>query len=75
MNLGYHSTDSLTSLLIDSNLNHEPLTLERLHKWHTSLFIGGYSSLLKDIDVGKFRTYDDMETLLEYINITLKTYI
>lgn len=58
-----HHTDALTSLLIDSNLNHKPLTLERLHKWHTSLFIGGYSSLLEDIQVGIFRKYDDMEVV------------
>jgi Fic family protein len=58
-----HHTDALTSLLIDSNLNHKPLTLERLHKWHTSLFVGGYSSLLEDIKVGEFRKYDDMEVV------------
>ena len=58
-----HHTDALTSLLIDSNLNHKPLTLERLHKWHTSLFVGGYSSLLEDINVGIFRKYDDMEVV------------
>ena len=58
-----HHTDALTSLLIDSNLNHKPLTLERLHKWHTSLFVGGYSSLLEDINVGVFRNYDDMEVV------------
>lgn len=58
-----HHTDALTSLLIDSNLNHKPLTLERLHKWHTSLFVGGYSSLLEDINVGVFRKYDDMEVV------------
>lgn len=58
-----HHTDALTSLLIDSNLNHKDLTIERLHKWHASLFIGGYSSLLEDINVGVFRTYDDMEVV------------
>ena len=58
-----HHTDALTSLLIDSNLNHKPLTLERLHKWHASLFLGGYSSLLKDINLGVFRKYDDMEVV------------
>jgi len=58
-----HHTDALTSLLIDSNLNHKPLTLERLHKWHTSLFIAGYSSLLENINVGMFRKYDDMEVV------------
>lgn len=58
-----HHTDALTSLLIDSNLNHKPLTLMRLHKWHISLFVGGYSSLLEDINVGVFRNYDDMEVV------------
>jgi len=58
-----HHTDALTSLLIDSNLNHEALTLERLHKWHSALFVGGYSSLLENISVGKFRNYDDMEVV------------
>lgn len=58
-----HHTDALTSLLIDSNLNHKDLTIERLHKWHASLFVGGYSSLLEDINVGVFRTYDDMEVV------------
>ena len=58
-----HHTDALTSLLLDSNLNHEPLTIERFHKWHSALFVGGYSSLLEDISVGKFRDYDDMEVV------------
>ena len=58
-----HHTDALTSLLIDSNLNHKSLTLERLHKWHSALFAGGYSSLLEDINIGIFRNYDDMEVV------------
>jgi len=58
-----HHTDSLTSLLMDSNLNHKDLTIERLHKWHASLFVGGYSTLLEDINVGVFRSYDDMEVV------------
>jgi Fic family protein len=58
-----HHTDALTSLLIDSNLNHQSLTLERLHKWHSALFAGGYSFLLEDINIGIFRNYDDMEVV------------
>ena len=58
-----HHTDALTSLLIDSNLNHKDLTVERLNKWHASLFVGGYSSLLENIKVGVFRTYDDIEVV------------
>lgn len=58
-----HHTDALTALLIDSNLNHQDLSLERLHQWHSALFSGGYSSLLKEINVGVFRTYDDMEVV------------
>jgi Fic family protein len=58
-----HHTDALTALLIDSNLNHKPLTVDRLHQWHSALFAGGYSSLLGEIDVGQFRTYDDMEVV------------
>jgi Fic family protein len=58
-----HHTDALTALLIDSNLNHEPLTVDRLHQWHSALFAGGYSSLLGEIAVGQFRTYDDMEVV------------
>lgn len=58
-----HYTDGLTSLLLDSTLNHKPLSLERLHAWHTALFENGYSPLLDDINVGKFRDYDDMEVV------------
>ncbi len=58
-----HHTDALTSLLLDSTSNHEPLTVERLHKWHSALFAGGYTSLLDEIKVGVFREYDDMEVV------------
>ena len=58
-----HHTDALTTLLMDSNLNHKPLTLERLHGWHSALFVGGYSSLLEDINIGVFRNYDDMQVV------------
>ena len=58
-----HHTDALTALLMDSSLNHEKLTLERLHKWHGALFAGGYSSLMGEMNVGVFRNYDDMEVV------------
>ncbi len=58
-----HHTDALTSLLLDSTSNHELLTVERLHKWHSALFAGGYTSLLDEIKVGAFREYDDMEVV------------
>ena len=58
-----HHTDALTSLLLDSTSNHEPIHLERLHKWHAALFAGGFSSSLHKISVGSFRTYDDMEVV------------
>lgn len=58
-----HYTDALTSLLLDSTLNHKPLTLERLHAWHMALFVDGYSPLLDDIHAGQFRDYDDMEVV------------
>ncbi len=58
-----HHTDALTSLLLDSTSNHELLTVERLHKWHSALFAGGYTSLLDEIKVGAFREYDDIEVV------------
>jgi Fic family protein len=58
-----HHTDALMALLLDSNLNHKPLTIERLHQWHGSLFAGGYSLLAEGIRVGRFRDYDDMEVV------------
>lgn len=58
-----HHTDALASLLIDATSNHEPLCIERLHKWHAALFMGGYSSSLNKINVGEFRVYDDMEVV------------
>lgn len=54
-----HQTDALADVLIDCNKNRAPLTLERLHGWHNSLFIAGYSGLNK-IKVASFRDHDDM---------------
>ncbi len=54
-----HQTDALVDVSIDCNKNRAPLTLERLHGWHNSLFIAGYSGLNK-IKVASFRDHDDM---------------
>lgn len=54
-----HYTDALVDILIDSNLNHEALTIERIHSWHHALFPGNHSSMHK-IHAGCFRDYDDM---------------
>ncbi len=52
-----HSTiqsDNYASILLDTNLNKSPLTVERLHGWHNCLFESGYSGLYK-INVARFR--------------------
>lgn len=54
-----HQTDALVDILIDCSKNRTPLTVERLHGWHNSLFITGYSGLNK-IKVASFRDHDDM---------------
>ena len=56
------STDSLIEILIDCNINKNPLTKERLHGWHNCLFEHQYSKLDK-INVATFRTNDDMEVI------------
>ena len=55
-------TDSLVEILIDCNLNKEPLTLQRIHGWHNCLFEHQYSKLYK-INVATFRKNDDMEVV------------
>jgi Fic family protein len=55
----YH-TDALVNILIDSTQNRENLNLARLHKWHISLLTHIPSSFNK-IELGSFRTYDDMQ--------------
>ena len=57
-----HQTDALVDVLIDSSINKEILTLQRLHGWHNSLFISGYSGLHK-IKIASFREHDDMEVV------------
>ncbi len=54
-------TDALVELLIDSRLNQEALTVERLHSWHNALFAHGRGEGVKSIDIAKFRTYDEMK--------------
>ena len=56
------STDSLVEILLDCSLNKEPLTIERLHGWHNSLFEHNYSGLYK-LNIASFRENDDMEVV------------
>ena len=55
----YH-TDALANILIDSTQNREALDLVRLHKWHISLLSHTPSKFTK-IELGSFRSYDDMQ--------------
>jgi len=57
-----HQSDALVDILIDSSVNKTPLTMQRLHGWHNSLFISGYSGLNK-IKVASFRDHDDMKVV------------
>jgi len=53
-------TDALASILMDAILNAAPLKLERLHKWHMAL-LSHMPSSFKNIQLGVFRDYDDMQ--------------
>lgn len=57
-----HQTDGLVDILIDTSINKKPLTKERLHGWHNSLFLTGYSGLSK-INIATFRDHDDMKVV------------
>ena len=57
-----HRSDALVAILLDVNLNREPLSIERLHGWHNALFVGGYDVLTK-INVATFRAEDKMEVV------------
>lgn len=57
----YH-TDALTNILLDATTNREPLSLNRLHKWHISL-LSHTPSKFTQINLGKFRDYDDMQII------------
>jgi Fic family protein len=39
---------------MDSNFNHEPLTIDRLHGWHNALFVNNRSTIY-EIDIARFR--------------------
>ena len=54
-------SDNYASILLDTNLNKSPLTIERLHGWHNCLFESGYSGLHK-INIAKFRK-DEMQVI------------
>ena len=57
-----HKSDALVAILIDCNINREPLDLVRLHGWHNALFVGGYD-VLTPINVASFRDVDQMEVV------------
>ncbi len=57
-----HQSDALAEVLIDCSMNRTALSVERLHGWHNSLFVTGYSGLQK-IKVASFREHDDMEVV------------
>lgn len=57
------ATDNLVEILIDSNLNKNNMTLERLHGWHNCLFEHARYDKLKIIDIAKFRSHSDMEVI------------
>ena len=57
-----HRSDALVAILIDCNMNREPLDLVRLHGWHNALFVGGYD-VLTPINVASFREVDEMEVV------------
>ncbi len=54
------TTDALTELYVDSRFNQEPLSLERLHRWHSQIF-KDYNSIFYPVKKGVFRSYDDMQ--------------
>lgn len=47
-------SDNYASILLDTNLNKNPLSIQRMHGWHNCLFESGYSGLHK-INIAKFR--------------------
>ena len=57
-------TDNLVELMLDSCHNDQPLSIERLHGWHSALFAdsGGYAGI-KKIRVAAFRDYDEMKVV------------
>ncbi len=59
-------TDALAAILMDAMLNAAPLNLERLHKWHIAL-LSHTPSAFKNIRLGEFRDYDDMQIVSDPI--------
>jgi len=57
------ATDNLVEILIDSNLNKNDMTQERLHGWHNCLFEHARYDRLHKIDIAKFRSHSDMEVI------------
>lgn len=68
-------TDALVELLIDSRLNQENLTVERLHGWHNALFAHGRGEAVNPIEIAKFRTYDDMRVKEGAIGVEVTKYL
>ncbi|HIP61248.1 MAG TPA: Fic family protein, partial [Sulfurovum sp.] len=58
-NLANKHTDNIVSIQQDVNENHEPLTIERLHRWHHALMIDSKYDP-SQVSPGEFREYDDM---------------
>ena len=56
-------TDNLAKLVLDSCRNREPLTVERLHRWHNALFENNQYSGIDRVKSGVFRDYDDMKVV------------
>ena len=60
-----HHEKGMVDVIVDACIEHQkPLSLERIHGWHNSLFPTGYSGLLK-INVAKFRDEGPMKVVSE----------
>lgn len=60
-NFSTKQSDNYVNILLDTNLNKNSLTIERLNGWHNALFESGYSGLHK-INVATFRK-DNMQVV------------
>lgn len=60
-NFSTKQSDNYVNILLDTNLNKNALTIERLNGWHNALFESGYSGLHK-INVATFRK-DNMQVV------------
>lgn len=56
------SSDNLVEILLDSSLNKDILSVDRLHGWHNCLFESKFSKIDK-INIAQFRNHDDMEVV------------